>query len=28
VLKEASAIFANMRAALAGEPPPHGRVLP
>jgi phosphoglycerate dehydrogenase-like enzyme len=28
VLKEAAAIFANMRATLAGEPPPHGRILP
>jgi phosphoglycerate dehydrogenase-like enzyme len=28
VLQEATAIFANMRAALAGEPPLHGRVLP
>jgi phosphoglycerate dehydrogenase-like enzyme len=27
VLKEATAIFANMRAALAGEPPPYGRCL-
>jgi phosphoglycerate dehydrogenase-like enzyme len=28
VLNEATAIFANMRAAFAGEPPPHGRILP
>ena len=28
LLKEATAIFTNMRAALAGEPPPHGRILP
>jgi phosphoglycerate dehydrogenase-like enzyme len=28
VLNETTAIFANMRAALAGEPPPHGRILP
>jgi len=28
LLDEAAAIFANMRAALAGEPPPHGRILP
>jgi phosphoglycerate dehydrogenase-like enzyme len=28
LLKEAIPIFTNMRAALAGEPPPHGRILP
>jgi phosphoglycerate dehydrogenase-like enzyme len=28
LLAEAAPIFANVRAALAGAPPPHGRVLP
>lgn len=28
LLNEAAAMFANMRAALAGATPPHGRVLP
>jgi lactate dehydrogenase-like 2-hydroxyacid dehydrogenase len=28
LLDEVAATFANMHAALAGEPPPHGRILP
>jgi len=28
LLEEMTSIFTNMRAALAGEPPPHGRILP